>query len=85
MPYSAVNAGAEVAIGWSEITFDNHMNDWIDVFFSYMNSIDSTTNMLYTAKKAYNRANAEITLGNANTAKFYGNENFRLSDIIFGS
>ena len=80
MPRSAIEAGAKVAIGWKVTTYDNHMNDWIDYFFMMMNSTDPNTGRLYTAKKAFDKANDKITIGNANQAILYGNENFRLSD-----
>ena len=81
MPKSAQYAGAKVAIGWSKTIWDNHINDWIERFIFYMNTINSTTNKLYTAYEAYNKTNAEITTGGADSAVIYGtNINFRLSD-----
>ena len=81
MPNSAVNSGAMVSIGWTLKTSGNSTNDWIDRFFKYLTEIDSDTNMLYTSFEAYTIANSKITSGEANTAQFYGNTNFRLSDV----
>ena len=81
MPKSAQYAGAKVAIGWSVTIYDNHVNDWIDLFTYYMNSVNSDTNKLHTAYEAYVKTNREITSGNANKAVIYGTDlDFRLSD-----
>lgn len=77
---SAYMAGAEVSIGWTDIQYGNYMNDWIDKFIEYLNTINMSTNALYTVDEALSETNRTINLTNANLAVYYGNGDFRLSD-----
>lgn len=80
LPESAIEAGAKVAIGWRSQQEGNEMNDWIDMFLGYMNSIDSSTNQLYTAQKAVELTNDNCEHEITQCAVFYGDENYRFSD-----
>ena len=81
LPKSAQKAGAKVAIGWALIQKGDYMNEWIECFFDYMNSINESTNALYTAFEAWYEACQQNTAQNVNTAIILGrNPQFRLSD-----
>ena len=80
LPKSAELAGAKVAIGWHVLQYNNNMNDWIDRFICHMCEIDPTTGKLYTAQMALDKANADTSYFDVDTALLFGtNPNFRFN------
>lgn len=79
LPKSAELAGAKVAIGWTTTQYGNETNEWVDVFFEYMNKIDPSTGLLYTAETAFIETNKHFT-SVVNQSSLYGyNTNFRFN------
>lgn len=79
MPESAWLSGAKVAIGWAENQKGNRMNEWIDTFFEYMNSIDPDTGLKFTANKAFSETNNEFSNEVSNSMIYGTNTNFRFN------
>ncbi|MGM9681338.1 MAG: RICIN domain-containing protein [Eubacteriales bacterium] len=79
LPKSAELAGAKVAIGWHVMQWDNNNDDWINMFFSLMNTIKPETGKLYTAKEALEETNLNMVNYDNDKAVLFGTDpNFRL-------
>lgn len=74
---TAANAGAKVAIGWSENVTPEYQTTWINEFFSFMNTAIDATQQMHTAAEAVNHANNILNGSASSSAEIYGtNPNF---------